>query len=451
MNNKAYNKISKAYKFFCDAEKAQLRFTLDDIVAAAGWSMQTVIAYKQKKWHKFLFEDKGKFFCEGLLKYSERSFSSLHSQRIDIDIQNLRPRFGQHVDALIDKARESALLAVQVYNNPLTTFRTPGYLVLMNIAFTALFHAIFERDNIDYYYKNPDGTPKRIIDGGPAVWELSTRADHYYKGANNAERINLKFLTELRNKIEHRFLPVLNAKVAGQCQAMLFNFEELISKEFDSFFALGSSLALSLQLSEIASAQRDTLRRFQTKEYDNIRQYVDSFQENLPQDIMQSQKYSFRVFLIPRLGNHASSSDVAIEFVHYDPTKPEEMKQYERQVAMIKDRVVNVQVANQGKLKPSTVIQLVKKATGMDFTSHHHISAWKLYKIRPGPEACNTDFCQYDEPHKDYVYTEKWVQFLTEKVSNPEEFDKIKRYKEPKQEVKSADVLVTTSGRRIVF
>jgi hypothetical protein len=33
--------------------------------------------------------------------------------------------------------------------------------------------------------------------------------------------------------------------------------------------------------------------------------------------------YSFKVFLIPKVGTHAKSPDVAVEFVRYDPSKPE--------------------------------------------------------------------------------------------------------------------------------
>jgi len=146
--SRAYERIIKAYNFFCNAEKEKRRFTLEEITAATGWTLQTVCAYRSKKWYWFLQEEHDKFFCEGISEYPEKSFIRIHAQRADTDTRNLRPRFGQKIDSLLDKARESSLLAVQAYNNPLTTFRTSAYLVLMNIAFTALFHAIFERDQV---------------------------------------------------------------------------------------------------------------------------------------------------------------------------------------------------------------------------------------------------------------------------------------------------------------
>ena len=47
------------------------------------------------------------------------------------------------VKSLLIKARESALLAVETYNRPSAHFRSGAYVVLMIIAWTSLFHALF--------------------------------------------------------------------------------------------------------------------------------------------------------------------------------------------------------------------------------------------------------------------------------------------------------------------
>ena len=51
----------------------------------------------------------------------------------------------QKVKELLEKAKDSALLAVEIYNKPRTSFRSGGFIVFMSIAWLALFHAIFER------------------------------------------------------------------------------------------------------------------------------------------------------------------------------------------------------------------------------------------------------------------------------------------------------------------
>ena len=130
-------------------------------------------------------------------------------------------------------------------------------------------------------------------------------------------------------------------------------------------------------------------------------------------------------------GNHATSSDVAIEFVKYDPNNPEEMEQYEKQVAFIREK--QVQVADQGLLRANEVVRRVKAATGTDFNMSHHTKAWKLYQVRPkdrAPGRCKTEYCQYSIPFKDFIYTEAWVAFLCKQVSDPSEFERIKQYRE---------------------
>lgn len=57
---------------------------------------------------------------------------------------------------LVFKSRESALLAVSIYNNPQTIFKTYAYIVNMCIAWTSLFHAIFEKRKIKYFYHKND-------------------------------------------------------------------------------------------------------------------------------------------------------------------------------------------------------------------------------------------------------------------------------------------------------
>lgn len=425
-----YQKAIQAYQFFTNAEREEIVFTIDDIAAASGWKGSTIKAYLSKKWHQFVREEKGGYICNGLQKIPQSSFLDIHSQRAEIKDYMLRPRFGSNVDVLIDKSRESALLAVQVYNNPLVSFRTPGYIVHMIIAYTSLFHAIFERDNVEYWYKNTDGTPQ-IRDGDMFSWDISECIKKYYKGKILAEIENIKFFIAIRNKIEHRFIPNIDPTLSGYCQSLLLNFETLLVNEFGGFFALGQNLALALQFSVFTPQQQEVLKRIQANEYESIKQFILDYNAKLPDSITQSLQYSFRAFLVPKLGNHAKSADVAIEFVPYDPSKPEEMEKYEKQVAFIKEK--QVQVADQGLLKASHVARRVREATGVNFNMSHHTNAWKLYKVRPKartPVGCQVKYCQYSVPFKEFVYTEQWVEFLTQKVRDPQELERIVSYRD---------------------
>src|SRR5262245_2691001 len=132
------------------------------------------------------------------------------------------------VKALIDKARDSALLAVETYNRPTASFRSGAYTVLMTIAWTSLFHAIFLRRRIQPFYRKPNSRRDVRIDGDPKRWELKECLQQFYKEDNPPTRKNLEFFVGLRNKIEHCSLAQLDPGLFGECQAMLLNFESVI-------------------------------------------------------------------------------------------------------------------------------------------------------------------------------------------------------------------------------
>ena len=57
-------------------------------------------------------------------------------------------RLSNDVRNCLEKALDSALLAVETYNKPAVKFKSGGYIVLMSIAWTSLLHAIFLKQKI---------------------------------------------------------------------------------------------------------------------------------------------------------------------------------------------------------------------------------------------------------------------------------------------------------------
>jgi len=43
-------------------------------------------------------------------------------------------------------------------------------------------------------------------------------------------------------------------------------------------------------------------------------------------------------------------------------------------------------------------------------------------KDSDNPAQCKTEYCQYDELHKDYGYTKKWVEFLSAELQDDEKY-----------------------------
>ena len=418
--------IGDSYKFFVDRERTSEPFSLDELCDATGWKRRTPRTYLTKKWPTWISETDGGFLVSGLAALTEDEYRRHMSQRQDVSQEPSRPDLPERVERLVLKAQESATLALDVYNRPATQFRTEGFIVLMVVAWTAALHAIFEKRSVDYFFKDGNGAPV-IIDGEYKAWSLSDCLDGYFGGNNPPARQNLDFIIGLRNKIEHRYVPGIDAHIAGECQALLLNFDRLIAESFGDYYSIADSLSVPLQTSNLRQTARTfAIRRLQAEHYDEVMEHIDAYRSSLPDEIYSDPAYSFRVYLLPKLGNHASSSDLAFEFVKYDPASPEDMEALERQVALIRER--HVPVVNPGMHKPSHVAKQVAARLDRPFSTYNHTQAWKAYEVRASginPEESKTEYCQFDAVHQDYVYTDAWVDFLVQKLSDEAEYSRI--------------------------
>ncbi|VFM99390.1 MAG: DNA adenine methylase (dam) [Candidatus Kentron sp. G] len=425
---KSYERIEKSYYLFLEYERTDKPFSLQEIVEKVGWAQSTARTYPSKKWRPFITRlPDDKFKVDGLDgNYSLDDYVRLMSQADHVSNDPKKPALALEVERLVTKARESAMLALDIYNRPATLFRTEGFLVMMVIAWRALFHAVFERDKVDYRYRNNDGT-QQLIDGEPKAWDLAECVKRHWGSRTTPEKKNLEFAILLRNRIEHRYVPALDPHVAGECQSLLLNFDKLLSDEFTSYYALRESLAMSLQTSSVREgAQMEAIKKFQGEQYDELRDFLDEYRDTIGDEIYSDPKFSFRVYLIPRLGNHESSSDMAVEFIRAEDMTPE----LKEQIAFIKEK--RVPVANQGYLKPKNVVPLVADRIKREFKIHHHTQAWKMYGVRASgqePSSCKLKYCQFDEVHGDHIYTNAWVEFLVEKLSSPDEYERLMNYR----------------------
>ena len=338
----------------------------------------------------------------------------------------------REVKACLMKAKESALLAVESYNRPGATFRSGGYVVLMVVAWTALFHAVFLKRGIKpLHVEVRSGHYVRYtkVDGDNKAWELAECIRQYFGDKNPPARKNLEFFVGLRNKIEHRSMPQLDDQVFGECQALLLNFEELLRAEFGEKEALNESLSISLQFSTITPrGKAEALRRLQIKTYPTVSEYVARFRSSLSTDVLASQEYSYKVFLIPKTGNHAASCDLAVEFVGVNSLDDKTRESYERMLTLLKTK--EREVAYPGHLLAQAVATRVQNAIGLRFITNDHTRCWKHFKVRPptnskDKSSTDTRYCVYHEPFDRYTYTDDWVKLLVTTLSKPEKYQAI--------------------------
>lgn len=350
-------------------------------------------------------------------------------------------RLPRKVKELLEKAKESCLLAVDIYNKPKTSFRSGGYVILMIIAWTSLLHAIFERNKVKYYYrdkKNPRIYQK--IDGERRAWELGECIKEYLKDKDNSYepiKANINFFLPLRNKIEHRFMPELDNMIFGECQSLLNNFELILNEEFGEDHNINENLVYSLQF---AKTNPKIMGIAPSNDFKRIKDHVIEFRNGLADEVWKDPKYSFKAALVQT--NNPNRADCTIEFIRYDESKPKQMEQLNHMIGVIKEKVTPV--SNLGLFKAGDVSKKVQKkltehyGVKIIFTTHHHNVCCLRYNIHPSKvsenkRATNIDFCSYDEVFDDYVFTPQWIEHLTRKLSDKNEL--LRLFPQRKKEV----------------
>ena len=147
----------------------------------------------------------------------------------------IRKRSPQVKKQLLYKSREAALNAVQTFNNPLTTFKTETFIVLMNIAWMYLLHAYYRREGVEYRYYTK-GSKRRKFDrtksGAFKYWELERCLNDKACPLDKPTKLNLIFLIGLRNEIEHHQSAGTDEQFSGRYLACCLNYERYICNLF---------------------------------------------------------------------------------------------------------------------------------------------------------------------------------------------------------------------------
>ncbi len=115
-----------------------------------------------------------------------QNYRGMMSQTRRDSPEYVKPILKPSVESLVEKAQQSAILALDIYNRPATKFRTEAFIVLMVIAWTALFHAIFEKKgggSPPIFIKTTKVLPGRRM-AKKKAWELKTCIREFYGPAN---------------------------------------------------------------------------------------------------------------------------------------------------------------------------------------------------------------------------------------------------------------------------
>lgn len=317
---------------------------------------------------------------------------------------NKRKIFSEKV-ALIMKAREAMLSAVQIYNNPLVTFKTESFIVLSMIAWTYLLHAYYRANHIDYRYFGKVGKRRRYErnpDGSFKYWDLrkciSTTRCPLDKDTVN----NLSFLIGLRNQIEHRKAAGLDSYLSARYQACALNFNYYLKKLHREKYSLDYNLALSLQFSELDYSQIKVLRDRENVIPENVESYIAAFDARLSEAEIQSDRFAYRILFTKVLAKRKGQADRVIEFI--DP-KSELAKSVSREY-WVKEET------EKPKFLATQVIQKVKDAGIKDFGMYQHIQFWKKHDGKNPRKGFGTMVV------KTWYWYQNWVDYIIRELSS---------------------------------
>lgn len=267
-------------------------------------------------------------------------------------------------DELLIKAREAMIAAVQTFNGGGLTFRAELFIVTAIIAWTYLMHAWFKRENVDYRYMAADGTVKKTKQGADCYWELGKCLRHAKCPLSAGIILNLDFLTELRHEIEHRSTTRIDDAVSAKLQACCINFNDAIKSLFGQQYGLERRLPIALQFVTFGSDQRALLKKAGSLPQ-HIETMMDAFHNEMTPEEQADPNFAYRVAFIPKIGNRASSSDAAVEFVKADSDEAAEV-----------NRILLKEVAKR-RYSPTQIVKMMREEGFPRFTLHRHTELWR--------------------------------------------------------------------------
>lgn len=214
---------------------------------------------------------------------------------------------------------------------------------------------------------------------------------------------NLRAIKLIRDEVEHLLLGKSDVQWQSLFQACCLNFDRVMTENFGQELSLSEELGLAIQFSKMNIAQLSDLNPFDIPP--EMKAIDASLSKGMTEEQLKDLDYQFSVVYTLTA---SSKSKAHMHFV-----LPESAEGKAIQNVLVKYKASDELYPH----KPSTVCELVSQSLGSNFNMHDHTLAWKKYKVRPhakakDPANTNLDYCMYHPAHKDYTYSDAWVDFL---------------------------------------
>lgn len=304
----------------------------------------------------------------------------------------------QYDDERLIRAREAMILAVQIFNSAALKFKTEVFTALANIAWTYLLHEFYERQ----------GTP--IVGDDDRSLLLSKMIEKADCPLSEDMRYNLRAMKILRDKVEHLILGRADRKWSPIFQACCLNFDKVICDLFGQKLTLANDLSLALQFSKL---NLDQLSELEKHELPADIAAVDALiAEGMTPEQLNNIEFQFKVIYTLEAASKGQA--------HFHFVNPKSLEGKEIHNVLSKKVAADELYPH----KPNAVVASVLEKSGVKFTTNDHVMAWKLFKVRPKggaiqPENTDKRYCIYHPAHKDYTYSNDWIDRLLEEAGDP--------------------------------
>lgn len=301
---------------------------------------------------------------------------------------------------LIKKSREAALAAVQVFNNPLSTFKTESFIVLFVIAWTYLLHGYYRSKKIEYRYYSKSGKRKRFQknpDGSIKYWDLreciSKEACPLDKNTIN----NLNFIIGLRNQIEHRKASTIDSYLSARYQACALNYNFYLKELFGVKYSLDNNLALSLQFAELDYDQATIMKDKDDLIPKQIQSFIAKFDSLLTDEEFTHDRFAYRLLFTKVIAKRKGQADRVIEFI--DPNS-ELAKNISKEYWIKEEK-------EKKKFRRKEVLNIIGELR-LPFGPAEHTRLWQEHDAKNPDKGFGVNVCGT------WYWYQSWIDFIKE-------------------------------------
>lgn len=304
---------------------------------------------------------------------------------------------------LIRKSQEAALSAVQIYNNPTTTFKAESFIVLFVIAWVYLLHAYYRSKKIDYRYFEIINNRKKYAytAGGHKYWELSKCISVPECPLDRHTVNNLKFLLGLRNQIEHKKAVGLDSYLSARYQACALNYNYYLKVLHGEKYSLDKKLALSLQFVELDYTQAHVIKDKEQQIPQHIRSYIADFEKDLTEEEIKNERFSYRLLFTKVTAKRIGQADRVIEFLSPSDSLS---KGIQKEYWVKEDR-------EKPKLSATQVIEKIQSEGFKSFKMHQHTLFWQKHDGKNPVKGFGAKVV------KTWYWYHNWIDFIISELS----------------------------------